>query len=81
LKKEQKKVKSLQEMKELVKGSLKKSYTRTALLALIDSEIIKFSNINEHSMVLRIKKRDWLRVMECVNKVKKPKVEDNGTES
>jgi len=68
IKKEAKKVKSLQEMRKLVK-TLKRSYTRTSLLALIDSEIEKFHNPNEHSMVLRLKKKDWLKVMDCVNKM------------
>ena len=58
-------------MRALVKQGLKKSYTRTALLDLIDSEIDRFSNPNEHSMVLRIKKAEWLKVMDCVNKIKK----------
>ena len=70
-KKEVKKTKSLQDMRELVKQGLKKSYTRTALLALIDSEIDKFDNPNEHSIVLRLKKDAWLKIQDCVNKIRK----------
>jgi hypothetical protein len=66
----------------MVKEGLKKSYTRTALLALLDGEISYFTKPNEHSMTLRITKKDWLRVMECVSRVKKPKeVKDDGDKS
>ena len=49
----EKKIKSLQEMREAVLKEMKKSYTRSAILELIDSEISKFSNPNDYSYVIR----------------------------
>jgi len=65
---EAKKTKTLFEMRDAVKRSMKKSYVRTALLELIDNELDKFQNPNSQSMTLRIEKKEWLKIKDCVNR-------------
>ena len=54
----EKKIKSLQEMRAAVLKEMRKSYTRSAILDLIDSEISKFGNDKDYSYIIRTNDKD-----------------------
>ncbi len=65
----QRHLKSLQEMLEWTRTH-KKSKTRDAVVKLIKTEMEKFKNPNEHSLVLRLPKSRALKFLEWEKKSK-----------
>jgi len=69
--KEAKQMISIQESRAFIMKNLKKSYHRTEILKIIDREISRLKNPNEHVLILTIVKSKWKKVMKCIHELDK----------